>query len=216
MAFASPSLLTLASTGSMTLWYYRTADTRSTVLSAGYFAAAGALRSGDVILFQGADGLSLLPVRSGNAVGAGLVLDTGIAPLALALAPPPMRFGFGVTAAPVLRAIRIDALASPVPWGPAMSLGASVEGPVAGLVFRVVDAGGGTVSGPVTAAVNAGRAVASLDSPPIGTGYRLRVEDAADAALFLLSPAFSVSLGPGLLAETGGTLLTESGTRLLL
>ncbi|UPG71977.1 hypothetical protein MVG78_15770 [Roseomonas gilardii subsp. gilardii] len=215
MAFASSSLLTLASTGSMTLWYYRTADTRNMVLSAGYFAAASALRSGDVILLQGADGLSLLPVRSGNAVGAGLVLDTGIAPLALSLAAS-MRFGLGVTAAPVLRAIRIDGLASLIPWGPAMSLGASVEGPVAGLVFRVVDAGGGTVSGPVRVAVNAGRAVASLDSPPIGTGYRLRAEDAADAALFLLSPAFSVSLGPGLLAEAGGTLLTESGTRLLL
>ena len=45
---------------------------------------------------------------------------------------------------------------------------------------------------------------------------RIRAEDAADPALFLLSPAFSVSLGPGLLAEAGGALLTESGDRLLL
>ena len=43
--------------------------------------------------------------------------------------------------------------------------------------------------------------MASLDSPAIGTGYRVRAEDAVDPALFLLSPAFSVSLGPGLLAE---------------
>ncbi|PZP44060.1 MAG: hypothetical protein DI601_13425 [Azospirillum brasilense] len=215
MAFASPSLLTLASTGSMTLWYYRTADTRNAVLAAGYFAAATGLRSGDVILLQGADGFSLLPVRSGNAVGAGLVLDTGTAPLALSLQAA-MRFSLGVTAAPVLRAIRIDAVASPLPWGTALSLGASVEGPVARLSFRVVDAGGSTVSGPVTSAIGGGRATAILDSPPIGTGYRIRAEDAADPTLFLLSPAFSVSPGPGLLAETGGTLLTESGSRLLL
>jgi hypothetical protein len=215
MAFASPSLLTLASTGSMTLWHYRTADTRSAVLATGYFAAAAGLRSGDVILLQGADALSLLPVRSGNAVGAGLVLDTGTAPLALSLRAT-MRFGLSAGAAPVPRAIRIDAVASPIPWGTAMSLGASVEGPVANLVFRVVDAGGGTVSGPVTAAVSGGRAIAALDSPAIGTGYRIRAEDAADPTLFLLSPAFSVSLGPGLLAEAGGALLTEGGSRLLL
>lgn len=215
MAFASPSLLTLASTGSMTLWYYRTADTRSAVLAAGYFAAAAGLREGDVILLQGGDGLSLLPVRTGRAVGAGLVLDTGTAPLALSRQGT-MRFGLGVTALPVLRAIRIDAVASPIPRGTAISLGASVEGPVASLVFRIVDAGGGTVSGPVTAAVGGGRAMASLDSPAIGTGYRVRAEDAVDPALFLLSPAFSVSLGPGLLAEAGGALLTESGDRLLL
>ncbi|WP_145134321.1 hypothetical protein [Roseomonas gilardii] len=215
MAFASPSLLTLASTGSMTLWYYRTADTRSAVLATGYFAAAAGLRSGDVILLQGADGISLLPVRSGNAVGAGLVLGTGTAPLALPLQAA-LHFGIGTSAMPVLRAIRIDAVTSPLPWGTAMSLGASVEGPVARLSFRVVDAGGGTVSGPVTSAVSGGRATAILDSPPIGTGYRIRAEDAADPTLFLLSPAFSVSLGSGLLAETGGTLLTESGSRLML
>ncbi len=66
------------------------------------------------------------------------------------------------------------------------------------------------------ASLTNGRAATSFRAPPIGTGYRVHVEDAQDPAVSALSRAFSV--GPDLrllLAEGDGALLTEAGGRLV-
>jgi hypothetical protein len=67
-----------------------------------------------------------------------------------------------------------------------------------------------------TVAVTNGRAATSFRRPPVGTGYRVHVEDAQDPTVSALSRTFSV--GPDLrllLLEDDTPLLTEAGDRLI-
>ena len=61
----------------------------------------------------------------------------------------------------------------------------------------------------------AGRALANLAAPDIGSGFRIRAFEPADPTLFTLSPPFVVAPPPRLLSEAGGRLLIESGAGLL-
>jgi hypothetical protein len=81
MPFDNTGLSPLLSASGFTLWLYRTPDTRTATLATGYFAPAAArLETGDLIILQAADAIALMPVRPGDLVAAGLVIDAAAAP----------------------------------------------------------------------------------------------------------------------------------------
>ncbi|HEY8609967.1 MAG TPA: hypothetical protein VIL69_01600, partial [Roseomonas sp.] len=84
MSYIASNLIPLVAADSFTLWLYRTTDTRATVLSAGYFSAAGSrLLAGHMVVLEAADATAILPVRSNAEVGNGLVVDASSSPLRL-------------------------------------------------------------------------------------------------------------------------------------
>ncbi len=216
MPFSPASFGALIQGDGFTLWHYRTADARSVVVAAGYFApVAGSLRPGDLVILQAADALALLPVRAGPALGTGATLDGAVGALGLVRAAA-QRFSFSQTAQAVVRTLVLGPVAASMVAGSAFAVSASVTGPVGQVVFTVRDSSGAAVPPAKTVAVTNGRAATSFRAPPIGTGYRVHVEDAQDPAVSALSRAFSV--GPDLrllLAEGDGALLTEAGGRLV-
>ena len=81
MPFVNTALVPLVTNSGFTMWLYRTTDSRADALAPGYFEpAAGRLATGDIIVMLAADSMSFLPVRVGDVVAAGLVLDSSQAP----------------------------------------------------------------------------------------------------------------------------------------
>jgi hypothetical protein len=81
------------------------------------------------------------------------------------------------------------------------------------VVFSLRDGGGAIVPPVQLVPVVGGGATASFQTPAIGTGYRIRVEDAADPALGVVSRSFNVGADLKLiLAENDGHLLNEAGS----
>ncbi|MBL6076910.1 hypothetical protein JMJ56_02765 [Belnapia sp. T18] len=212
MPFSSANLAALIQGNSFTLWQYRTADSRATVTAAGYFAAvAGSLKPGDLMVLQTADAMALLPVRSGPALGTGLTLDGAVGPINTVRSVA-QRFSFGQAAAAVVRTIILAPFAAGIVAGTTIPVSATVLGPVSQVVFSLRDGSGAVIPPVQVVPVVGGGASATFPTPAIGTGYRIRVEDAADPSLGLLSRSFNV--GPDLkliLAESDGRLLSESG-----
>ncbi|CAA9221120.1 MAG: diguanylate cyclase/phosphodiesterase (GGDEF & EAL domains) with PAS/PAC sensor(s) [uncultured Craurococcus sp.] len=213
MPFSSANLVALIQGSTFTLWQYRTADSRALVTAAGYFAAvAGSLRAGDLMVLQTSDSMALLPVRSGPTLGTGVTLDGAVGPINTARSVA-QRFGIGQAAAAVVRTIILAPFAAGIVAGTSIPVSATVLGPVSQVVFSLRD-GSGAILPPVQVVpVVGGGASASFPTPAIGTGYRIRVEDAADPALGVLSPSFNV--GPDLkliLTEGDGRLLSEAGS----
>lgn len=212
MAFSSANLAALVQGNGFTLWHYRTTDTRAAVTAGGYFAAAAnRFRAGDLMMLQTADAVALVPVRTGPGLGTGVTLDGAVGPLNTVRAEMQ---GFSVTqvAAPVVRTIILEPFASIILEGGTIAVSASVAGPVAAVVFSLRDGSGAVLPPARTVGVAGGMAAASFDAPPIGSGYRIRVEDAADPSLTVTSSSFNV--GPDLkllLLEDNGRLLTEAG-----
>lgn len=215
MPFRPDDLGALIQGDGFSLWHYRTADARAAVAAPGYFApVAESLRPGDLVILQAADALALLPVRPGPALGPGTTLDGAVGPVAIARAAA-QRFSFAQTAQAVVRTLVLGPVAATMVAGSAFAVSAAVTGPVGQVVFTVFDGDGAPV--PPAKAVNVanGRAATSFPAPPVGTGYRVRAEDAQDPAVSVLSRSFSV--GPDLklvLLEDDGSLLTEAGDRL--
>ncbi|MFT8245661.1 hypothetical protein [Roseomonas sp. BN140053] len=216
MPFDARALTPLVSASPFTLWYYSTADARAAVLAPGYFAAAAdRLLPGHMLILQASDAMAFLPVRSGAAVGNGLVLDTLLAPLRFTRAAA-VRFGVGVTARAIPRAVDLDPLPALVSPGATLVARATAIGPLQELRFSLLNGAGAVLSGPIAAPVANGRAQASFTLPTTGSGYRIRVVDSADAAVNETSTPFSVAPNASLVTESGGALQTESGSPLLL
>lgn len=212
MPFTASSFSPLIQTPGFSLWHYRTTDSRATASAAGYFASvAGALRPGDLLILQASDALALLPIRINAALGTGVTLDGAVGPLNTVRS---VAQGFSVAqaAAAVVRSLVLAPLTAAVVAGATIPASATVIGPIASVVFTLRDPTGAAIPPARTVSVVGGVASTSFAAPAIGTGYRIRVEDAADPAIFALSQSFTVGTDLQLLLlEDGSRLLDEAG-----
>jgi len=216
MPFIDAALTPLLTGSGFTLWLYRTADTRATALGAGYFAPAAArLETGDLILLQASDAVALLPVRTGDIVAAGVTVDTAAAPFRVNRTASP-RFSIRQAATAAAITVVLAPIAAGIVSNGTLAAQAAVAGPITEVVFTLRDAGGNPVRGPASATVSAGAASVSFPAPPVGTGYRMRVEATIDPAAVDTSPAFAVTAPFALLVQSRGALLLESSGRIVL
>ena len=218
MPFDARNLTPLeASAAGFTMWLYTTTDTRAAVLAPGYFSPVAArLLPGHLILLQSADSLSLIPVRSNGAVGNGLVLDASAPPVRLAAAAAlAIVFQLGATTVQT-RTVALDPVPAGLYIGRSFTVSARTTGPVATLLFSIVNAAGAIVAGPVSVSALSGAASTTFTAPAAGSGYRVRVTDADEPLATQLSSSFVVTEPYVLLTETGGTLLMQDGGELLL
>jgi hypothetical protein len=215
LPFNASSFGALIQGDTFTLWHYRTPDTRAMVVAAGYFApVADRLQPGDLLLLQASNSFALLPVRTGAGLGTGVTLDGTVGPLSL-VRNVAQGFSIGQAAAAVVRTIVLAPFAAVVVAGATIPAAANVVGPVSQVVFTLRDRDGAVVPPARTVAVVNGQASTSFAAPPIGTGYRIRVEDAADPSVGMESRTFTV--GPDLrlvLQQDGSLLLLEDGSAL--
>ena len=216
MPFTASNLSALVQGNAFTLWHYRTTDSRATVSAVGYFGAVAArLQPGDLLILQAADALALLPFRTGAALGTGVTLDGAVGPVNT-LRSVAQRFSIAQAAAAVVRTIVLVPFAAAITAGSSIPVSANIGGPVSQVVFTLRDRNDVVVPPARTVAVVNGVASTSFPAPPVGTGYRIRVEDAADPAIAAVSRTFTV--GPDLrllLQEGGGLLLLENGAGML-
>ena len=215
MAFSSADLGALIQGNSFTLWHYRTADSRATVAAAGYFApVADRIRPGDLMILQAADAMAMLPIRVGPALGTGVTLDGAVGPLSL-LRGATQRFSFAQAASAVVRTLILTPIAASFVAGSSIPVSAMVSGPVTQVVFTIRNSAGAVVPPARTVNVSNGRAITSFFSPPAGSGYRIRAEDASDPSVGVTSRSFNVGADLKLLLlENDLRLLTEAGDRL--
>lgn len=217
MPFDPRGLSALNSTSNFTLWLYVTGDTRAAVLAPGYFAAAAdRLVPGNILVVQAADSLNFLPVQSNAKIGNGVVLDASAPPLRLAGYGA---LGFGFSMPPVAgesRSVALDPVPSGLYIGRAFTVGARTSGPVATLVFTILNSMGAVVAGPVLVPVSSGGASATFTAPAPGSGYRVRVADAQEPLAAQLSPSFVVTEPYALLTEAGLNITAHQGGEILL
>jgi hypothetical protein len=112
--------------------------------------------------------------------------------------------------------VTLGAVPSGVNQGETFTVQATASGATTMLKFSVLNAAGAVVLGPTSVAVSSGSASATFTAPSPGNGYRLKVEDAADALVAQLSPSFVVLSAFALLVESGLGLLAEAGGRLVM
>ncbi|WP_426958900.1 hypothetical protein [Muricoccus radiodurans] len=216
MPYSASTLVPLVAAGGFTLWHYRTADTRAAVLAAGYFStAANQLLPGHLVILQANDAMAFLPVRSGAAVGNGLVVDATSAPISLT-AGGSLDIEADLAASAVARCLSLGPVPSGLTVGDSFTVQANVTGPVSTVRFAILNAASAEVVGPTTATVSAGTASATFAAPSPGTGYRLRAVDAAEPLVAQISPSFVVTAAFALLIESGLGLLVENGSRIIL
>ena len=216
MSFSASDLSALTSANGFTLWHYRTADDRATVLAPGYFASASQhLLPGDIVIVQAADATAMVPIRGGTLPGSGVTVDGSAATPAL-LRSATLLIDVMLSATAAARAIQLDPLPTSLFENDPLVVGASVTGPLTQVTFSLRNAAGTEVAPAQTATVAGGRAGTTFAAPPPGGGYRIRAFDTGDATLVALSPPFAVTLPPRLLTEAGGGLSLENGALLLL
>lgn len=215
MPFSLTALVPLVQTPGFNLWHYRSADTRAEITAPGYFLPAlDRVRPGDVMIVQAADSLAFLPVRSGAAVGAGISLDGAVAPIALTRSVA-QTLRMVQAASAVVSSIILAPLMVGILAGGSIPVSAQVVGPISQVVVSVRNAQGQVIPPAQTINVFQGHVTTSVPAPPVGTGYRIRVEDAADTGILALSPSFAVL--PDfrlLLTEDGLRLVQENGSLL--
>ncbi len=216
MPFVNTALTSLVTNSGFSLWLYRTTDTRATVLVAGYFTPAAArLVAGDLIIVQAADSVSVIPVRISAQVAAGVVIDTTAAPFRVDRQSA-QRFSVMQAASALVQTIVLAPLAAGLVSNGVVQASASVVGPVAQVSFSINDASGAVIRGPQLATVSGGTASATLAAPPVGTGYRMRVQATLDTAVADTSAPFAVTAPFSLLVQGGSFLLAQDGGRLFL
>ncbi len=213
MPFSPANLGALIQGNTFTLWQYRTTDTRAAVSAGGYFAAvAGSLKAGDLMVLQTADAVALLPIRSGPALGTGVTLDGAVGPLNTVRSVA-QGLRFGQAAAAVVRTIILAPFAAGIVAGTTIPVSAAVAGPISQVVFSLRDGTGAIVPPVQVVAVLAGSAAATFAAPPVGSGYRIRLEDATDPALGVVSCSFNVGVDLKLMLQEDDTrLLSEAGS----
>lgn len=208
MPFAPNALTPVFQSQSFSLWHYRSTDTRDDITTVGYFAPARTqLRVGDVIIAQASDALSILPVRSNATIGTGVNLDGAVAPIALTRTVA-KSFQFVQQASAVVTTIILAPLLAGLIAGTSIPVSAQVFGPISQVVVSIRDAQGQLVPPAQLVDVSQGYVTTTLPTPPVGTGYRLRVEDAGDSGVAAVSSSFNIL--PDL-----RLILTESGVKLL-
>jgi hypothetical protein len=212
MPFSPTTLVPLIQASGFTFWHYRTNDLRAEVAGAAYFSAASArLRPGDLMLLQAADAMAMVPVRANAATGPGVSLDGALAPIALTRSLA-QNFRLTQTIAAVVRTIVLAPIVAGVMAGSSIPVSAQVAGPISQVVVTLRNASGSVIPPARLVTVSQGYATVAVPAPPPGSGYRIRVEDAADPSIAATSRAFSVSDDIRLLrTEEGGLLLQEDG-----
>lgn len=212
MPFTPADLTALIQGNGFTLWHYRTDDRRTTVTAAGYFAdVASRLRPGDIMLLQAGDSLAIVPFRTGPALGTGVTLDGTVGPLNT-LRAISQAFSVSQAASVVVRTIVLAPIAAGIIAGSTIPVSASVAGPIAQVVFSLRDRTGALVPPAQTVSVAGGTAAASFPTPPVGSGYRIRAEDANDPNVVVVSRGFNIGEDLVLiLQEDDRFLLTELG-----
>jgi len=216
MPFLASGLTPLIQTSNFSLWHYRTDDIRTDVTAAGYFnPVAAQLKPGDLMILQTIDAMALLPLRPGPATGPGVTLDGAVSPLAL-LRSAAQSFPVVQAVGAVVRTIVLAPLAAGFITGGSIPVSAQVQGPISQVVVSVRDASNQILPTPQLVTVSGGFATAAVPVPPVGSGYRIRVEDAQDPAIAAVSRSFSVT--PPLNAlqqENGAVIVMENGYALL-
>jgi hypothetical protein len=208
MPFAPTSLMPVFQSQNFSLWHYRSTDTRADITTVGYFAPARTqLRVGDVMIVQASDALAILPVRSNAAIGTGVNLDGAVAPVALTRTVA-KSFQMVQAASAVVTTIILAPLLAGLIAGTSIPVSAQVMGPISQVIVTVRNAQGGVVPPAQLVDVAQGYVTTTLPTPPVGTGYRLRVEDAGDSGVVAVSSSFNIL--PDL-----RLMLTESGVRVL-
>ena len=216
MSYVASNLISLIAADSFTLWLYKTPDLRATVLSPGYFNAAGnRLLPGHMVVVQAGDATAILPVRNNAEVGNGIVVDASSAPLRLSGAAS-LGIEASLAATAVARGVTLGATPSGLNQGQNFTVQASASGATTTLNFSILNAAGTAVLGPTTVPVAAGKASATFPTPTPGNGYRVKVEDAADSLVVQLSPSFVVLSAFALLLESGVSMLIEAGGRMVM
>ena len=217
MPFNPASFNPVIQGSSFSIWHYRTTDTRVTVTAAGYFAAvAGSLQPGDLMVLQTADAMALLPIRVGPALGTGVTLDGAIGSLNTVRSVA-QGFSLSQAASAAVLSIILAPFAAAIVAGTSIPVSAAVVGPIAEVVFTMRDAAGTVVPPVRLVTVAGGSASTSFAAPPVGTGYRIRVENAADPTLGTTSRSFNVGADlRRLLLENDFRLISEAGNGLKL
>lgn len=215
MPFVATDLVALVQANAFTLWHYRTADTRTQATAPGYFGADSArFRPGDIMILQASDALAFVPFRANATTGPALTLDGSVAPISLSRSVAfPMRVTQAVSA--VVRTIVLAPIVAGVLAGSTIPVEARVAGPIAQVVVTVRAPDGSVIPPARTVTVDQGYANVAVPAPPVGTGYRIRVEDANDPEIAATSATFSVL--PDfrlLLQEDAFRILQEDGGRL--
>ncbi|MCW8086342.1 hypothetical protein [Sabulicella glaciei] len=218
MPFSASALIPLLQNSDFTLWLYRSPDLKAEVAAAGYFnPASGRLRVGGLMLLQSGDAMAILPVRSNAATGPGVTLDGAVTPIAITRAIA-QSFRITQVASAVVRTVVLAPIMTGIVVGSSIPVEAKVTGPVSQVVVTLRDSAGRVVPPAQTVNVEQGYALATLPTPPVGTGYRIRVEDTLDGSVSATSPAFTIlpdlrlvltESAARLALEEGGTLLQE-------
>lgn len=213
MPFSSPALVPLVQTPGFALWHYRSTDTRDQITGPGYFLPAlDRLRAGDVMIVQASDSLAILPVRSNAVIGTGVSLDGAVAPIALTRTVA-QTLRIVQSASAVVSSIVLAPIVAGILAGTSIPVSAQVIGPVSQVVITVRNAQGQIIPPAQTVNVGQGYVTAAMPTPPVGSGYRIRVEDAAATGIVAVSSAFTIL--PDfrlLLAENGARLVQEDGS----
>ncbi len=207
MPFATHALIPLVQNGGFTMWLYRSDDLRAEVATPGYFnPAAARLRAGDLMILVAGDAMAMLPVRSNALTGPGVTLDGAVAPIALTRAIA-QAFSITQAAQAVVRTMVLAPLLAGIVVGTSIPVQAQVNGPVQQVTVTLRNAQGQVIPPAQTLNVSQGHVTTTLPTPPVGSGYRVRVEDPLDPSVAATSPAFNIL--PDL-----RLILTEAGLRL--
>jgi len=215
MPFVPTNLVPLIQANGFTMWHYRTDDLRALVTAPGYFArVASGFRPGDIMILQAMDSLAFIPFRSNAATGPGLTLDGSVAPLALLRSAAfPIRVTQAVSA--VVRTIVLAPIVAGILAGSMIPVEARVVGPISEVVVTLRAANGAIIPPVRTVAVSQEYANVAIPAPPVGTGYRIRVEDALDSDIAATSASFAVLPDfQMLLQESGFRIIQEDGSAL--
>ena len=212
MPFAPTALVPLVQTAAFSLWHYRSSDTRAEITSPGYFSAAiSRLRVGDVMFAQASDALAILPVRSNAVIGTGVNLDGAVAPIALTRTVA-QTLRMVQQASAVVTTIILAPIMAGIIVGTSIPVHAQVTGPISQVIVTVRNAQGQVIPPAQTVNVSQGYVTTTLPTPPVGTRYRIRVEDAGDTGVAAVSRSFNILPDLRLvLSERGDKLVQENG-----
>ena len=213
MPFVSTALIPLVQNSGFTMWLYRSGDLRVEVTAPGYFnPAAARLRAGDLMILQAADSMAMLPVRSSALTGPGVTLDGAVTPVALTRALA-QAFSMTQVASAVVRTVVLAPLMAGIVAGTAIPVQAQVHGPVQQVTVTLRNGQGQVVPPVQTLNVSQGYVTTTIPTPPVGTGYRVRIEDPLDPSVAAATPAFSILPDLRLiLSEAGLRLAQEDGS----
>lgn len=213
MPFNASDLVPLIQTARFNLWHYRSADLQTTITTAGYFSpAAATLRAGDLMIVQSADAMAMLPVRSNAVTGPGVTLDGAVTPIALTRSIA-QTLRMVQAAGAVVSTIIMAPLMAGIIVGTSIPVQAQVTGPIQQVVITLRDAQNQIIPPAVLSNVSQGYVTATLPTPQVGTGYRIRIEDALDTGVVATSRSFNILPDLRLiLIEDDTKLLQEDGS----